>query len=213
MRKRLLILLCSATCTLAADKIPKEMRPKLIKDGTLVIDEKFSTPELDKKWLVPRGELAGSVKMIDGVAEIDSGTGRQGAIWQKLPEGVTDAGVQVLLQPTSVNGMGLRFLAANPEAQRSWKIAVIIYSTGFVRAVVPDGTKLKVIKSAKIDLTRDDWWRIYVESKGDKLNVRVNGEDLFQIDTPETEGPKTGFMVNLYGGKGLVDDIHLLTAP
>jgi hypothetical protein len=85
MRKRLLILLCSATCTLAADKIPKEMRPKLIKDGTLVIDEKFSTPELDKKWLVPRGEFAGSVKMIDGVAEIDSGTGRQRAIWQKLP--------------------------------------------------------------------------------------------------------------------------------
>ena len=213
MKTLLMTFLSLASYTIAADKIPKQMRPKLIKDGTVVIDEKFSAAELDKKWLVPKGDFAGSVKLIDGVVEIESGTGRQGAIWQRLPEGVTDAGVQALMKPTSVNWMGVRFLAANPEEQRSWKVAVIIYSTGFVRAVIPDDNKLKVIKSAKINLTREDWWRVYVESKGDKLNVRVNGEDIFQIDTPETQGPKTGFMVNLYGGKGLVDDIQLMTAP
>jgi hypothetical protein len=44
-------LLCLFICSLAvpssaADKVPKEMRPKLLREGKVILEDKFDGPEL-----------------------------------------------------------------------------------------------------------------------------------------------------------------------
>jgi hypothetical protein len=85
----------------AADKIPKEMKPKLVREGKVVIQEKFDGAELSKDWTIPAGDFAGTVKIEGGVAMIESGAGRQGAIWQKLEPVAGDASIQLLMKPVS----------------------------------------------------------------------------------------------------------------
>ena len=207
----LLALTVAMTNATAADRVPKEMRPKLLREGKVLVEDKFDGTELDKKWLIPKGDDAGTVTIEQGHAVIAAGAGRQGVIWQKFDAGVTDAGVQLLMKPFACTWMGIRFTATTEPGDRQWKIGVIIYESGFVRVVVPDGLKLKVLKSVRTELKKGDWWRVSLESKGDRYFVRVNGEELIDLKQPETEGPKLGVMVNLYGGKGAIDEVKVTT--
>jgi hypothetical protein len=83
-----------------------------------------------------------------------------------------------------------------------------------VRVATPDadGASLKVLKAAKTEVKPGDWWRVSVECKGRKYLVRANGEELTELDDPQAAEPKVGVMVNLYGGKGLADEIVVTTA-
>lgn len=198
----------------AADRVPKEMRPKLLREGKVLVQDSFDAKELDKKWTTPRGEDAGKVTIENGRAIISSGAGTQGVILQRLEPGVTDASIQLLMKPTACRWMGVRFTSTDEAGERKhrWSIATIIYESGMVRAVTPDGdeTNLKVLKAAKTNIKKDEWWRVSVESKGDRYFIRVNGEDMIDIKAPETEGRKYAVLVNLYGGKGEIDDVKVL---
>ena len=92
----------------------------------------------------------------------------------------------------------------------------IIYASGIVRIVEPDATadaaKLKVLKSTKTDIKPGDWWRVSIESRDDKLLVRVNGKDMAELKHPGTAGDKKGVLVNLYGGIGLIDEVKVMAA-
>lgn len=213
MKKAPLILLSSLAVfagVFAADRTPKEMRPKLLREGKVLVQDAFDAPKLDEKWITPRGEDAGTVVIENGRAIIASGAGRQGAIFQKLPPDTVDAGIQLLMKPTACKWMGVRFMSDDQPGKRDWSIATIIYENGYVRAVVPDGNELKVLKSAKTKVKTDEWWRVSVESKGDRYFIRVNGEDMIDIKAPETEGRKFTMLVNLYGGKGEIDEVKVL---
>ncbi|MBL9129899.1 MAG: hypothetical protein JNG86_01775 [Verrucomicrobiaceae bacterium] len=194
-----------------ADKIPKEMKPKLLREGAVLLEDDFSAEKLNDGWIIPKGDFAGKVELKDGTALIETGTGRQGFIYRKLQSGTNDAGVQLLMKPTSSTWMGVRFMTTTEPGVRQWKIATIIYANGFVRVVEPeeDENKLKVIKSAKTDIKPGEWWRVSVESEGDKYLVRVNGKEMIEIKHPGTTGDKLGVMVNLYGGNGLIDEIKV----
>lgn len=219
MKPAALILLLSHACmqfSFAADRVPKEMRPKLIREGKVLVQDGFDSPELDKKWTTPRGQDAGTVTIENGRAVISSGAGRQGVLLQRLEPDVTDASIQLLMKPTACKWMGVRFTSTDEvgNRKRHWSIATAIYETGYVRAIVPDGdgTELKVLKSAKAKVKTDEWWRVSVESKGDRYFIRVNGEDLIDIKAPETEGRKYAVLVNLYGGKGEIDEVKVMAA-
>lgn len=213
-----LILACIpliSTAVHAADKQPKEMRPKLLREGEIVVSDDFSAAELDKSWKIPAGDFAGKVTLQDGAALIETGVGRQGYIYRKFDAGVSDASIQLLMKPVSSAWMGVRFMTPGDDSGKSWKLATIIYATGFVRAVEPDASadanKLKVLKSAKTDIKAGEWWRVSIESRDDKLLVRVNGKDMIELKHPGTAGEKAGVLVNLYGGNGLVDEVKVMT--
>jgi hypothetical protein len=118
------------------------------------------------------------------------------------------------MKPVSSTWMGVRFMTDGEEGAKNWKIATIIYANGFVRIVEPDAStdaaKLKVLQSAKTDLKPGDWWRVSIESREDKLLVRVNGKDMAELKHPGTAGDKKGVLVNLYGGTGLIDDVKVM---
>jgi hypothetical protein len=208
------LLLLAFIPAFSADRIPKVMKPKLIKDGTVLFTDNFDAAALDAAWRKPTGDGAGKVEIVEGTAHIDSGAGRQGAIWRPMPEGTENVGVQALMKPFAVNWMGVRFMTRGETEAKQWRIAAIIYATGFVRVVVPDkdGAGLKILKSAKVKLGAEDWWRVSVESKGDDYLVRVNGDEVIQVRAKEAEGPKNGVMLNLYGGKGAADEIEVTAA-
>lgn len=189
------------------------MKPKHVRDGTVLIDEKFDAPTLDIKWIIPKGETESTVKLEEGRAIIVAGTGKQGQMRQKFDTPVKDATAQLLLKPHACPWMGVRFMTKESGGLQ-WKIAVAFYESGHVSVFVPDGDGdgFKVIKRVKINLTKDDWWRVIVESKGDHLFVRVNGDDVLEVQDPGAEGDKFGFMVNNYAGKGTVDEIKVTAA-
>lgn len=199
---------------LAADKTPKEMRTKLLREGQVLVTDDFSAAEIDKGWRIPQGEFSGKVTLQDGAALIETGVGRQGFIFRKFEAGTTDAGIQLLMKPVSSSWMGVRFMTEGEDGAKNWKVANIIYASGIIRVVEPDASadanKLKVIKSAKTDIKPGEWWRVSIESRDDKLLVRVNGKDMAELKHPGTAGEKTGVLVNLYGGTGLIDEVKVM---
>ncbi|MFO1438035.1 MAG: hypothetical protein U1F81_06890 [Verrucomicrobiaceae bacterium] len=201
---------------LAADKTPKEMRPKLLREGQVLVADDFSAAEIDKGWRIPQGEFAGKVTLQNGAALIETGVGRQGYIYRQFEAGTADASIQLLMKPVSSTWMGVRFMTEGEDGAKNWKIATIIYASGIVRVVEPDATadaaKLKVLKSTKTDIKPGDWWRVSIESREDKLLVRVNGKDMAELKHPGTADDKKGVLVNLYGGTGLIDDVKVMAA-
>ncbi|MBK8036498.1 MAG: hypothetical protein IPK22_05090 [Verrucomicrobiaceae bacterium] len=209
-----ILLLSLHFSVIAADKAPKEMRPKLLREGQVLVTDDFSAAEIDKSWRIPQGEFAGKVTLQDGAALIETGVGRQGYIFRKFEAGTTDAGIQLLMKPVSSTWMGVRFMTEGEDGAKNWKVATIVYASGIIRVVEPDATadaaKLKVLKSAKTDIKPGEWWRVSIESRDDKLLVRVNGKDLAELKHPGTAGEKTGVLVNLYGGTGLIDEVKVM---
>jgi len=198
----------------AADKTPKEMRPKLLREGSVLVADDFSAAEIDKGWRIPKGEFAGKVTLQNGAALIETGVGKQGYIYRQFEAGTTDASIQLLMKPVSSTWMGVRFMTDGEEGAKNWKIATLIYANGFVRVVEPDASadaaKLKVLQSAKTDIKPGDWWRVSIESRDEKLLVRVNGKDMAEMKHPGTAGDKKGVLVNLYGGTGLIDEVKVM---
>lgn len=179
--KLLSILAFAASATLAADRVPKEMNPKLLRQGKVLIDDKFDGVELDEKWAAPAGELAGTEAIVSGTAVIESGTGRQGAVWQTLAPAVTDASVQLLMKPFATDSMSILFRDASAPDNRHWKLMTVICADGSVRVVMPEGKTNKLLQVVRTKLTKDDWWRVSVECKGDRCLVRVNGEEIIDL--------------------------------
>ncbi|MCA1963534.1 MAG: hypothetical protein LDL31_06275 [Prosthecobacter sp.] len=214
-------LLCLFICSLAvpssaADKVPKEMRPKLLREGKVILEDKFDGPELSPEWKVPKGEFAGTSSIEDGVMVIDSGTGKQGALRRMFATPLKDASVQLLMKPSAVNWMGVRFLSGDEEADRHWKVGTFIFAAGAVRVLEPEdegkGRGNRVVKGAKFDLGADDWWRVCVEYRGKKMLVRVNGKEVMEVEHPGAADEKVGLLVNLYGGRGRVDEVVVMAS-
>jgi hypothetical protein len=204
------LLLLSLPDVTAADKIPKAMTPKLLKSGKVVFADNFDGPEISNEWLLPKGEFAGTAVVDNGVAVIDSGAGRQGVMRRSLTVPLKDASVQLLMKPSSVNWMGVRFLSASDDAIRGWKIGTFIFANGAVRVCEPVEGQNQVIKGAKVDLSGNDWWRVCVEYKGKKLLVRINSKEVLELEHPAVADDKSAILLNLYGGRGRADEIVVM---
>lgn len=211
-----LLILASAAPSSAADKLPKEMRPKLLREDRVVLQDKFDGPELSPEWKVPQGDFAGTSVIEDGVMVVDSGAGRQGALRRMFATPLKDASVQLLMKPSAVTWMGVRFLSADEAAGRQWKVGTFIYAAGAVRVLEPEdagtGRGNRLVKAAKVDLGAEDWWRVCVECRGRKMLVRVNGKELIEVEHPGAADVKTGVLINLYGGRGRADEVLLMAA-
>ena len=199
-----------ASTTIAADRVPKEMKPKLLREGKVLVDDKFDAAGLDKKWTVPVGEFAGTVTINNGAAVIESGSGRQGWMSQKLEPAVSDVSVQLLMKPFATDSMSVHFMDASAPDNRQWKLMTVIYADGSVRVVMPDGKTNKLLQVVRTKHTKNDWWRVCVECKGDRYLVRVNGETLVDLKHEFAKGLKHGVVVSFYGGKAAIDEVKVM---
>ena len=199
------MLLCLALTTAlhAADKKPKAMRLK----GDVIFADDFKGEKLDEKWVHAKGEEAAKFEIIDGVLLMDQAASKGAVIWRAFEAPVQDVSVQLLVKPWACNWIAFGFYTPGerPGAQRKLNIAV----TPNGAVVVRDVEDPKVLKSANTRIPSTEWQRVLFESKGDKITVQVNDQMVLEFKTELTQGEKAGLLLNLYGGKGSVDEIEV----
>lgn len=200
-----ILLLCLALTTVlnAVDKKPKAMRLK----GDVILADDFKAEKLDEKWVYAKGEEAAKFEVVDGALLMDQAAGKGAVVWRAFEAPVQDVSVQLLVKPWACSWIAFGFYAPGdrPGAQR--KINIAVTPKGAV--VVRDVDNQKVLKSANTRIPSTEWQRVAFESKGDKITVQVNEQVMLELKTELTEGEKAGVLLNLYGGKGSVDEIEV----
>ncbi len=200
-----ILLLCLALTTVlhAVDKKPKAMRLK----GDVILADDFKAEKLDEKWVYAKGEEAAKFEVADGALLMDQAAGKGAVVWRAFEAPVQDVSVQLLVKPWACSWIAFGFYAPGdrPGAQR--KINIAVTPKGAV--VVRDVDNQKVLKSANTRIPSTEWQRVAFESKGDKITVQVNEQVMLELKTELTEGEKAGVLLNLYGGKGSVDEIEV----
>jgi hypothetical protein len=202
--KRILLLSLALTIALhAADKKPKLMRLK----GEVIFADDFKGEKLDEKWVYAKGEEAAKFEVTDGTLLMDQAAGKGAVIWRAFEAPVQDVSVQLLVNPWACSWIAFGFYTPGdrPGAQRKLNIAV----TPNGAVVVRDVESQKVLKSANTRIPSTEWQRVAFESKGDKITVQVNDQAVLEFKTELTQGDKAGLLLNLYGGKGSVDEIEV----
>ena len=205
MKRILLLCLALTTVLHAADKKPKAMRLK----GEVIFADDFQGEKLDEKWVFAEGEEAAKFEITEGTLLMDQAAGKGAVIWRAFEAPVQDVSVQLLVKPWACSWIAFGFYTPGerPGAQRKLNIAVTPKGVVAVRAV--EGQN--VLKSANTRIASTEWQRVAFESKGDKITVQVNDQVVLELKTELTEGEKAGLLLNLYGGKGSVDEIEVKT--
>lgn len=203
---KLALLLClSLTAALhAADKKPpKAMRLK----GDVILADDFKGEKLDEKWIFPKGDEAAKFEAADGTLLMDQAASKGAVLWRAFETPVQDASIQLLVKPWACMWIAFGFYTPGPTPGAQRKVNIAVTQNGAV--VVRDVEGVKVLKSAVTRIPASEWERVSFESKGDKITIQVNDQQLMEIKTELTEGPKAGILLNLYGGKGNVDEIEV----
>ncbi len=201
--KTILLLLLSVVALQAADKKPKAMRTK----GEVLFADEFKSDKLDEKWIFPKGEEAAKFEITDGALVLDQAGAKGAVIWRNFETPVQDASVQLLVKPWACSWIAFGFYGPGerPGAQR--KINIAVTKNGAV--AVRDIEKQDSLKAANTKIPAEEWQRVCFESKGDKITVQVNDRVVLEYKTELTTGEKAGLLLNLYGGKGSVDEIEV----
>ena len=201
-----LLLLCLVLTTMlhAADKKPpKAMRLK----GDVILADDFKAEKLDAKWVYPKGEEAAKFEIIDGTLLMDQAAGKGAVIWRAFEAPVQNVSVQLLLKPWACSWIAFGFYTPGDQPGAQRKINIAITQKGAI--AVRDVEGAKNLKVANTQIPSTEWQRVAFESKGDKITVQVNDEVVLELKTQLTEGDKAGLLLNLYGGKGSVDEIEV----
>lgn len=205
MKFRLFLCLLLATTLHAAEKKPpKAMRLK----GDVILTDDFKAEKLDEKWTFAKGEEAAKFEITNGTLLMDQAAAKGAVIWRAFDAPVEDASIQLLVKPWACSWIAFGFYTPGerPGAQR--KINIAMTPTGVVAVRdVESQTNLKVANT-RADAAKE-WQRVAFESKGDKITILVNDQAVLELKSELTQGPKAGVLLNLYGGKGSVDDVEV----
>ncbi len=200
----LCLLLALITAHAAEKKPPKAMRLK----GDVILTDDFKAEKLDEKWTFAKGEQAANFEITNGTLLMDQAAAKGAVIWRAFDAPVEDASIQLLVKPWACSWIAFGFYTPGerPGAQR--KINIAMTPTGVVAVRdVESQTNLKVANT-RADAAKE-WQRVAFESKGDKITILVNDQAVLELKSELTQGPKAGVLLNLYGGKGSVDDVEV----
>ncbi|MFN7562025.1 MAG: hypothetical protein ACK5TH_09625, partial [Prosthecobacter sp.] len=93
-----LLLALSASLAAAADKKPKEMKPKLVDAGTILVKDAFDKEVVDTKWVSEAKADEVGLRIEDGALRVDGPSGgTRGLVETKFTAPVKDVHVQFLL--------------------------------------------------------------------------------------------------------------------
>ena len=201
--KIILLLLLSVSALHAADKKPKAMRTK----GEVLFADEFKADKLDEKWVHAKGEEAAKFEITDGALVLDQAGSKGAVIWRNFETPAQDASVQLLVKPWACSWIAFGFYGPGERPGTQRKINLAVTKNGAV--AVRDIEKQDTLKAANTKSAPEEWQRILFESKGDKITVSVNDREVLEYKTELTTGEKAGLLLNLYGGKGSVDEIEV----
>jgi hypothetical protein len=215
MKTVLLSLLVLGTMLHAADKKPKAMRMKDIRAGETLLADSFDSEKLDAKWLFNKGgEFGAKFPIKDGALELDQGGAQGAVIWREFPTQTQDGAIQLLVKPWACNWIAFGFYGPPDEADKRpaahRKLAIVVSKAGGV--VIRDVKSQDVLKAVNLKLVPEEWHRVCFESKGEQITIQVNDRVVLEYKTELTTGPKAGMLINLYGGKGSVDEVEVKAA-
>lgn len=200
--KRILLLLLLVTPLSAADKKPKAMRTK----GEVLFADDFAAEKLNEKWQFNKGANGAKFVIKEGELELDQGGAQGAVIWRAFDSTVQDGSIQLLVKPWACNWIAFGFYGPGDRPGGERKLNVAISKTGGV--VIRDVKSQDALKSANTRIPGEEWQRVCFESKGDKIVISVNDREVLEYKTELTVGEKAGVLINLYGGKGSVDEIE-----
>lgn len=211
-----LLLLAAALPASAADKKPRPMRTKDVRAGEVLIADAFDGEKLDAKWQFNKGgdEFGAKFPIKEGAVEMDQGNAQGAVLWREFPAQTQDGSIQLLVKPWACNWIAFGFYGPPDEADKRpaahRRLAVVVSKNGAV--IIRDVKSNDSLKSVNLKLAPDEWHRVCFESKGDKITIQVNDRVALEYKTELTTGPKAGVLINLYGGKGSVDEIDVKAA-
>ncbi len=199
------IILCLALATVlhAADKKPKAMRTK----GEVLFADEFKSDKLDEKWEFNKSADGAKFPIKDGALELDQGGAQGAVIWRAFDTPVQDASIQLLVRPWACNWIAFGFYGPGDRPGGERKLHIVVAKTGAV--AIRDVKNQDSLKAVNTKIPPEEWLRVSFESKGDKITVSVNDREVLEYKTELTEGEKAGVLLNLYGGKGSVDEIEV----
>lgn len=203
MKLAFCLLLLFAATLLAADKKPKAMRTK----GETLFVEEFKSDKLDEKWLFNKGEDRAKFVVKDGALEFDQGGAQGAVIWRSFDSPVQDASIQLLVKPWACNWIAFGFYEPGERPGGERKLNIVVAKTGAV--AIRDVKSQDSLKAVNTRNSPEEWQRVCFESKGDKVTVSVNDREVLEYKTELTTGEKAGVLINLYGGKGSIDEVEV----
>lgn len=203
MKAAIILCLALATVLHAADKKPKAMRTK----GEVLFADEFKSDKLDEKWEFNKSADGAKFPIKDGALELDQGGAQGAVIWRAFDTPVQDASIQLLVRPWACNWIAFGFYGPGDRPGGERKLNIVIAKTGAV--AIRDVKNQDSLKAANTKLPPEEWQRVSFESKGDKITVSVNDREVLEYKTELTEGEKAGILLNLYGGKGSVDEVEV----
>lgn len=209
------LLLATSAALQAAEKKPKPMRTKDIRAGETLLSDAFDTEKLDEKWQFNKGgEFGAKFPIKDGALELDQGGAQGAVIWREFPTQTQDGAIQLLARPWACNWIAFGFYGPptaedkRPAANR--RLAIVVGKNGGIS--IRDVKSQESLKAFNTRIPPEQWQRVCFESKGDKITIQVNDKVVLEYKTELTTGPKAGVLINLYGGKGSVDEIEVKAA-
>lgn len=197
------LLLISVSPLSAADKKPKAMRTK----GETILTEEFKSDKIDDKWQHAKGVDGAKFIVKDGALELDQGGGQGAVIWRAFDAPTQDASIQLLVKPWACNWIAFGFYEPGERPGADRKVNVAVTKTGGV--VIRDVKDQESLKAFNTRIAPEEWQRVCFESKGDKITVSVNDREVLEYKTELTMGEKAGVLINLYGGKGSIDEVEV----
>jgi len=210
-----LLLALSAGFSNAADKKPKEMKPKLVDAGMILVKDAFDKEVVDTKWVSEAKADEVGLRIEDGALRVDGPSGgTRGLVETKFAAPVKDVHVQFLLKPHACQSIAIGFRQKTAFGYAVYGAAnrfAVVDRTQTKEGDPPYVSSFKPVTVATEAKDAKEWRRICIECKGDKLLVRQDNKVLVELEHPFVGEEKAAFVLAGYGGVFVIDEVTIAT--
>jgi hypothetical protein len=200
-------------CAVALSASAADIEPTLGKKGASLLEEKFDGDTLPKGWNINTGKVTVSGGTLHA-SELESNM-HAGAFRKALP--VQDCAVQIDLQFNGATRMNLGFDPAPGELKKKGHLfSVVIAPTtwNIVEHVDKADPKSKNVTHAtgKLNLEKGKWYTLLLESKGDNVVAKIDGQESLKATSKDFHVKKPGLVFRVMGKDNqelLVDNVKV----
>jgi len=207
-----LLALCGGT-TFVTSALAADFEPTLGRKGKLLLEEKFESDAVPKGWNKNTGVIAISNGAL-AASELASDK-HAGAFRRLMP--LRDCAVQLDFKFTGATMFHLGFDPAPGELKKQGHLfSLIITPESWSITEHPDKSdpKSKNVVHAKVatKFSRDEWFTLLLEVKGNEVVARVAGRESLRVTAKDFHVKKPGLVFRVGGKDGqgvLIDNVKV----